>query len=90
MEIHVKYDGAYPNLCAGSLQVTIGKKVWNFPKYCMQSGGNVGFTKERDEIVTCGDWSITEFPEGFPEKYESAVVDAVNEQVQHGCCGGCV
>ena len=90
MEIKIKYDGAYPNLCSGNLVVTIDGKEWQLPPYCLSSGGGVWFTEDWDENVDEGEWSISSWPEGFPEKLKTAVEDAVNSQVEHGCCGGCV
>ena len=84
----IKYDGAYPNLCSGTLRVVTSmglplvEKVWVFPSYCMRSGVS--------EHVEYGDWSINDWPEGFPEDLKQDVVSMVNAKVPHGCCGGCI
>lgn len=89
-EIVVYYDGKYPCLCFGHLKVKIGKKVWDFGKSALSSGGAVWFDDDWNEHIEGGGWSINKWPEDFPEDMKKAVVDAVNEQVEKGCCGGCV
>lgn len=89
-DIEIEYDGEYPNLCSGTLIVTMGIYKWIFPDYCLSSGGSVTFDKEWNENVTTGEWSIGEWPDGFPEKYKKDVLDEVNSEINHGCCGGCV
>lgn len=90
MKITVKYDGKYPNLCSGSLCIVIDGHEWHFPKYCLVSGGSVAFTVDWDEVVTDGPWSVLEWPESFPELLKDKVIDAINDNIPHGCCGGCV
>jgi len=90
MEIKIEYDGAYPNLCAGTLVVHIDGEPWKFPDYCMSPGGSVSFSADWDETVTQGPWSISEWPLLFPEELKAAVVDKINEVVEWGNCGGCV
>ena len=90
MNIKIQYSGEYPNLCSGTLVVFIDDKKWTFPDYCLSSGGGVSFTDAWDEIVEKGEWSISKWPEGFPEKYKDMVLEKVNEDIEHGCCGGCV
>ena len=86
----IEYDGEYPNLCSGNLVVIIDGKRWEFPEYCLVSGGSVSFTEDWEEIVTSGEWQITEYPKDFPEDWKDAVIKAVNESIRKGCCGGCV
>ena len=90
MEIIVEYNGAYPNLCSGKLIVTIDRQRYVFPDYCLVSGGSVWFDENWDEHVETGEWSIDKWPENFPEELKGAVVEAINENIPHGCCGGCV
>jgi hypothetical protein len=89
-KISISYDGKYPNLCSGNLVVYIDDIKWDFDRYCLRSGGSVSFTKDWDEVVSSGFWRIGEWPEGFPVELKQAVLDAVNEKIPHGCCGGCV
>jgi len=90
MNIIIYYDGKYPNLCSGNLTVTIDGIVWDFPDYCMCTGGSVWFDKEWNDYVAEGEWSISTWPENFPEELKEIVVEKINEEIPHGCCGGCV
>jgi len=88
--MELEYNGTYPNLCSGQLIVTIDGKRWEFPPSCLVSGGRVWFDDGWSEHVDTGDWSIGEWPEHFPECMKYQVVELVNEEISHGCCGGCV
>lgn len=90
MTIKIDYNGSFPNLCRGILKVTIDEKIWVFPNYCMESGGCVSFDDNMHEHVTSGSWSISDWPKDFPENYKQSTVDAINDQIPSGCCGGCV
>lgn len=87
--MEIKYDGKYPNLCHGTLKAIIDGTEYTFPENCLDTGGSVYFVNW-NEVVTQGDWNIYEWPEGFPEHLKAGVLAAVNEQIPHGCCGGCV
>ena len=89
-EIGIAYNGAYPNLCRGTLIVTIDGTRWTFPSSCLSSGGQAWTTDDYSD-ASQGSWSISDWPENFPEdKYlRAAVVSEVNANVRHGCCGGC-
>ncbi len=88
--IIIEYNGEYPNLCSGALAATIGGVRFTFPSYCLRSGGAVWFGEGGDEHVDAGPWSITKYPEDMPQEYHQAVLDAVNDTVRWGCCGGCI
>ena len=90
MEIKINYNGKYPNLCSGKLSVIIDSKNWDFPDYCLCSGGSVWFTDDWDERVEEGNWSVSKWPDNFPEKLKKIVESAINKDIEHGCCGGCV
>ena len=90
MEIKIEYNGAYPNLCSGKLFVTVAGTRYEFPDYCLSSGGSVSFDEEWNESVGKGDWSVADWPVELPVELHQAVEDAINEQIPHGCCGGCV
>lgn len=90
MNIQIKYNGSYPNLCSGSLTVIIDGKEWEFPSNCLASGGSVSFDENWNEEISSGPWRLYDYPEDFPEELKSAVLDAVNEHIPYGCCGGCV
>lgn len=88
-EIEIKYDGEYPNLCMGHLIVIVDGIEYDFGEYCLSSGGSVTFDEEWNETVTKGEWSV-DFPENFPCDLKEEVLDKINEEIPHGCCGGCV
>ena len=90
VNIKINYNGAYPNLCSGDLEVVIDGKQWIFPTYSLCSGGSIWFSEEWVEHIEEGDWSIREWPENFPESLKDKVIDIVNAEIPHGCCGGCV
>lgn len=86
----VYYDGEYPNLCSGQLIVAVNGKVWSFPSHCLSSGGSVTFDENWSENVDSGEWSVSEWPEGFPEEDKQSTLDMINSEIPWGCCGGCV
>ena len=84
----VSYDGAYPNLCSGQLVLKINGQVRVLPRYCLSSGGSVWFDNDWDEHVETGRWSI-DLPEDL-EQLRKEIEECINENIPHGCCGGCV
>lgn len=47
-------------------------------------------TKEKIlESVKSGDWRISKLPDDL-EPYRDEILKVVNENVPHGCCGGCI
>lgn len=88
-EIEIKYDGKYPCLCMGHLLVIVDGIEYDFGDYCLASGGSVSFDENWNEDVTVGEWTV-EFPEDFPEELKEEVLECINEEIPHGCCGGCI
>lgn len=88
--IKIKYDGSYPNLCSGNLIVYIGEQEYKFPEHCLESGGSVTFDENWSEEITEGAWTITEYPQNFPEEYKEKLLEIINDEIEWGCCGGCV
>ena len=95
MNMTIEYNGKYPNLCSGELKVTISNseitranKEWNFG-HCLSSGGGIN---PNYEDTYSGPWNICSeyFPKDFPEELRAAVIEKVNEEIRHGCCGGCI
>ena len=86
----ISYNGAWPNLSRGKLVLEVNGTIFEFPDYCLSSGGSVSFTEDWEEIVTSGKWSITDWPENFPEDLKEDAIAVVNDNVCQGCCGGCV
>ena len=101
----VSYTGKYPNLCNGILTLNIDGKLVEFghdytksweelekdnPPF-WQSGGNCGIRVDGDEYCEDGPWEIDEerIPEEY-KKYAKEIRKIFNENVQFGCCGGCI
>lgn len=84
------YDGAYPCLCCGTLKIKVNDKL-----YCLQnaliSGGWVMCVDDDYNFdVGTGDWEVDleQFPELEP--YKEQITELVNDNVEQGCCGGCI
>jgi hypothetical protein len=89
MEIKIEYNGAYPALCRGKLTAVIDCVRYDFPANCLLSGGEA-WAIDVYKGTTEGDWEVKEWPEDFPNEFKKATVTAINEQIEHGCCGGCI
>lgn len=85
----VSYSGAFPNLCAGELVLNIAGKDVKFPPHFIDSGGYIGGSIS-DLYVVSGYWTIDlhDYPEFEPMRAE--IEACINENVPHGCCGGCI
>lgn len=90
--IRIKYDGRFPNLCRGHLKVWDDDKYYDFGKYCLCSGGNVWFDDNWSEHVEEGPWNLMDeyIPKDFPKEKTSELLNIINSEIPHGCCGGCV
>ena len=92
-QIIIKYDGEYPCLCLGHLEVWVDGKYYDFGKYVLSSGGGVSFDEDWNENVWSGEWSFSccaEFPKNFPMELTDELLKVINEEIPWGCCGGCV
>lgn len=81
----VSYDGSFPNLCRGTLILKLDGKEITFPKYCLNSNGWF----DDEYCAYQGDWEICKWPMGFPKDCMKEATAVVNENIEHGCCGGC-
>lgn len=86
----VSYDGAYPNLCSGTLILAVDGVSIQFPSWCLSSGGSVSFDEDWNEDVTEGEWGVSDWPEDFPDELKDEALSVINENIHYGCCGGCV
>ena len=87
----ISYDGHYPNLCSGTLVLNIDGVNVTFPSHCLCSGGYIIFDHDWNADISEGDWDIYE--EDIPPAYrhlKNEILEVVNENVPHGCCGGCI
>ena len=82
----ISYDGHWPNLCRGTLTLEIDGVTRTDFHLC--SGGSVWFDADWCEHVESGPW-VVEVPEDL-KHLRHEIEDVVNENVPHGCCGGCV
>ena len=89
-QIKIKYDGEFPNLCSGHLEVWVGDKYYDFGEYALSSGGGVSFDEDWNEKVWSGEWHIEEYPKDFPMEYKDDLLEVINKEIPWGCCGGCV
>lgn len=85
----ISYDGKYPCLCSGTLRIEVNGKHYSF-RNAMISGGCVMHNEEWDMWAEQDDWEVdlSEHPE--LESYKEEITRIVNENVPHGCCGGCI
>ena len=87
----VSYDGKWPCLCSGTLIIKVDGKTYSF-KNAMISGGCIcgGPHTDWDMWSEQGDWKINldEHPELEP--YKEEITRVVNDNVEQGCCGGCI
>ena len=92
MDIKIKYDGEWPNLCRGNLIVCIDGVEWDFGCYSLKSGGEIQRDEEWNMWATEGPWDIWDWPEGFPDDdlLKEVVLMEINSEIPHGCCGGCI
>lgn len=95
----VSYDGAFPNLCSGTLTLKIDKIPYVFgrdERYSTfwSSGGRAGVGFGGDEYLERGAWEFyiwdrAKFPE-FLVGHESELMEVFNANIPYGCCGGCI
>ena len=86
----VSYNGEFPNLCSGTLVISLDDVEYPI-KHALCSGGSVWFDDDWNEHVEAGDWTIDEdmLPQ-LLKPYAKEIEQLVNENVELGCCGGCV
>lgn len=85
----ISYDGKYPCLCMGTLTIKVnGKTYWLNNK--MISGGCIMRDGDWNMWSEYGDWEINleKYPELEP--YKEEITQVVNDNVEQGCCGGCI
>lgn len=75
----ISYDGEYPNFCSGTLVMKFNNQTIIFPDNCLL-GGSIG----------SGEWYIDKFPENFPEELKEQAQILVHDNIEHGCCEGCI
>lgn len=95
---HVKfisYNGKYPCLCNGTLILEIDGKqeVFIGDRIFWHSGGICRFSDAyySKSYIDKDEWIIdaNKIPEQY-RKYAEEIDKVFNENVEHGCCGGCL
>lgn len=102
----ISYDGSWPNQCSGILTLEVDGKTYVFgpdykkPKDCevlhdifWHSTGSCGFMggDYNEPRITKGPWGINirKLPKEI-QKYAIEISRKINENVDWGCCGGCL
>ena len=86
----VSYDGMYPNLCSGTLTLRVDGKLWSCSR-CLISGGECWWDSDiREEVYCHGPWGFIDQGDEFSSEEQLEIVRIVNENVEWGCCGGCL
>lgn len=89
----VSYNGEFPNLCSGLLVVKIDGKEVKFGgcnhKRFWRSGGSVKSDDNWNMWTEQGEWELGRIEDEFKDVAEE-LIRVFNENVEHGCCGGCI
>ena len=86
----VGYDGEFPNYCGGKLSLMVDGKLWE-KKYCLSHTFGFYFDENWSEVFYDGVWTLDEdFFKEFTDEEKKVIEALVNENVERGCCGGCV
>jgi len=81
----IGFTGAYPNLCSGAFILLIDNKEYDFEGNSLRSEGGLDENYDAHE----GPWSVSKWPKGFPKELKEKALDIINNDIPHGCCGGC-
>lgn len=85
----VSYDGRYPSLCSGTLTIKdeISGQFYHLTNVLKSGGKCSAHTGGRRST---GPWCI--YKDELPKElvpYIKDIQKLVNDNVEHGCCGGC-
>lgn len=89
-DIKIKYNGKWPCLCSGHLEVWIGEDYYDFGEYSLISGGAIHRNINWEMWATEGPWEISNFPPNFPIDRQEDLLKVINAEIPLGCCGGCI
>ena len=91
----VSYNGRYPTLCSGWLTLKVDGEQSRRYVYLF-SGGKAYLDSHGNEVVEEGPWGLTKgeydnlVKDGFNDDEIEEIIRILNENVEHGCCGGCI
>jgi hypothetical protein len=83
----------YPpyNLCKGELTIEVNGKTYTLEKGALYTSGSCYETEDGNYETYQGDWKLydTDLPVEI-RAYMTEILEVVNNNVEHGCCGGCM
>ena len=86
----VSYSGEFPTLCMGKLRISVDGEE-RVVDCTLLSGGGVYFKPDYSDVKVKKDpWRIDFYDDFFTEEEQEYILDLVNKNVEHGCCGGCI
>ena len=85
----VSYDGKYHCLSMGTLTIRVDGKTYRF-NYVMVCGGHICRDEDWNMWTEGGDWEVNLYEHPELEPYKEEITRVVNENVEQGCCGGCI
>ena len=90
-KIEVSYDGAYPNMCSGTLKVIVDGVTVYEDKYCCRSTGGV-WIGEGESGVNDGELLFDDKDAMNKPWYTEEVAEAIRWELSKFpvCCGGCI
>lgn len=87
----ISYNGTYPCLCHGELTVMLDSGEITKIVHPCASGGHICASDDYSDMwAEYGPWEESYGLDGYSEEDKKLVVDWFNENVEHGCCGGCI
>jgi hypothetical protein len=102
----VSYDGTYPNLCSGTLVMSVDNKEYKFgveenllPIFWTSTGGIAHSDDYSDMWAIGGDWALDmdeddlkDYPEEIRDiEIFKKMIELMNENIKEiPCCGGCI
>lgn len=92
----ISYTGKWPVLCMGILTIEVDGKEYVFNKYWdglskfWESGGSIEYYNDEYHTYS-GDWIFDKkkLPEEL-QPYADEIFELFQENVENGCCGGCI
>lgn len=86
----IDYDGKYPALCSGILIYEHNGIIYNV-QYALISGGYCTCNEDGNEQMKENEWKLyRDHFQNLNDDEFSYLVEQVNENVDYGCCGGCL
>ena len=90
----ISYDGKYPNLCKGKLTLKVENDIVDFIDI-LETNGRSYFDNKWEPHIEKGQWYLCSDDielNSFNFSYEeiNLIEKLINENVELGCCGGCL